>query len=67
MKLIFSKILFQLITNSIKFLFCFSQDERDRRNAYRKNHYLNRGKSHHQLKKDKKGPQGQGPPGAAAL
>lgn len=39
-----------------------SQDERDRRNAYRKNHYLNRGKSHHQLKKDKKGV-----PGGAAL
>jgi len=42
-----------------------SQDERDRRNAYRKNHYLNRGKSHHQLKKDKKG--APGGPGAAAL
>jgi len=28
-------------------------DARDARNAYRKNHYLNRGKSHHQQKKGK--------------
>jgi len=32
-----------------------SPDERERRNAQRKNHFLNKGKSHHQLKKDKKG------------
>jgi len=32
-----------------------SPDERDRRNAQRKSHFLNKGKSHHQLKKDKKG------------
>jgi len=31
-------------------------DERANRNAYRKNHYLNRGKSHHQQKKGKSGP-----------
>jgi len=30
-------------------------DERTNRNAYRKNHYLNRGKSHHQQKKGKPG------------
>jgi len=30
-------------------------DERTSRNAYRKNHYLNRGKSHHQQKKGKPG------------
>jgi len=36
------------------------QDERDRRNAHRRNHYLNKGKSHHQLKKDKKGVAGAG-------
>jgi len=38
-------------------------DERTVRNAYRKNHYLNRGKSHHQQKKGKPGGGGGGPAG----
>jgi len=42
-----------------------SQDERDRRNAHRRNHYLNKGKSHHQLKKDKKGVAGPAGAGGA--